>query len=143
MNQFGGLQAFEQLYGDCYAHVSTTVILKLLKTLGIVDDVRNIKDKDQTYINDLAELDDLEKQYIQAQNEDNADLDLRSRIDVVWDPIFKELDIIFKNRNVVLPPEKMVLLDKKIEDASTQIKGFESSRGLPTMPSPVTAPSAI
>ena len=56
MNQFGGLQAFEQLYGDCYAHVSTTVILKLLKTLGIVDDVRNIKDKDQTYINDLAIL---------------------------------------------------------------------------------------
>ena len=53
MNQYGGLQSVEQLYGDCYAHVSTTVILKLLKTLGIVEDVRNEQGKDQTYKTDL------------------------------------------------------------------------------------------
>ena len=56
MNQYGGLQSVEQLYGDCYAHVSTTVILKLLKTLGIVEDVRNEQGKDQTYKTDLDEL---------------------------------------------------------------------------------------
>jgi hypothetical protein len=133
MNQFGGLQAFEQLYGDCYAHVSTTVILKLLKTLGIVEDVRYTDDKDQTYINDLAKLDLLEKQYVQAQNEDNADLDLRRQIDVIWSPMKAVLRNIFDNRDAKIP--NMDNIDNQVNLAVAQIENLEKSMGLPTMPS--------
>lgn len=141
MKQFGGLQAFEQLYGDCYAHVSTTVILKLLKTLGIVEDVRYTDDKDQEYINDLAVLDSLEREYVQAQNEDKADLDLRSQIMVFWDPVSKDLKKIFADRNAPIP--NMVQIDNQINDALAKIDILKTSRGLPTMASPAMAPHAM
>jgi len=141
MNQFGGLQAFEQLYGDCYAHVSTTVILKLLKTLGIVEDVRNLQGKDENYINDLSELDSLEKQYVQAQNQDKADLDLRSQIMVFWDPVSKDLEKIFKNRNAPIP--NMDDIDKRIILALAEIEILKKSRGLPSMTPSTMVPSAM
>lgn len=95
MNQYGGLQSVEQLYGDCYAHVSTTVILKLLKTLGIVEDVRNEQGKDQTYKTDLDELDSLEKAYIQAQIDDNNDLKFYKETTKMWHTIAKNIKTIF------------------------------------------------
>jgi hypothetical protein len=87
MIQTGGLIAKEQKWGDCFAHASTTVIIKLLKKLGIVPDVRDLTGKNEQYKADLNLLDSLEQQYIDCAIETAYASNQRMKIDAEYETI--------------------------------------------------------
>jgi hypothetical protein len=128
MYQHGGLQAIQQLYGDCYAHVSTTVILKLLKTLEIIEDVRNTDGKNDKYISDLALLDKTEKDYVAASIKYSKDLNLSNAKVKLWNtfntnhgkPARASINELFdkmKNKSFVVPDAEIQKLQTQIQSA--------------------------
>jgi hypothetical protein len=87
MIQTGGLIAKEQKWGDCFAHASTILIMKLLKKIGIVPDVRDLTEKDEQYKADLNLLDSLEQQYIDSAIEAAYASSQRMKVDAEYETI--------------------------------------------------------
>ena len=135
MIQTGGLMAKEQKWGDCFAHASTILIMKLLKKIGIVPDVRDLTEKDEQYKADLNLLDSLEQQYIDSAIESAYASSQRMKVDAEYETIqylidneIKRIKLLIYNYDLTNPQnQRYFSFEKlKLEEINKEIS-FEKS----------------